>query len=373
MATELPALFGLLWPQPATAPAEPSPGAWAAIAAQAREHRLRPLLHSHAKGWPFAVPAPLAEDWASAHRRSAERALRQRAELVKIGADLAAAGIQATVLKGGAIAWRGWFDPALRPMRDLDLLVPTDAADAAQQLLRNLGYSGAEGPNAENDKHLPGLRSPRTNTTIEIHLHLIEPSGSSGQNHDQAFRRLCEQRLLSLPGTAVLALSDTDTLLHLILHGALDHQFNNGPVLLFDVVMLLEHGRIDWAAFWEAAEGCGGVRAAQLVLAFVQSLVPDAQPEWRGREPGDLDPSIFQGVAQLMLVERERRSLVGLPGRIGRHSWPDRLSELAKGVRRLALRQRSKRSAAIERPHPLTRGTLRQVKHGLDIARWLRS
>jgi len=368
----LPQWFGLLWPEPGALPTEPDPEQWQVIARHAREHRLRPLLHARAKSWAFAPPTDLADDWAAAYRRSALRALQQKAELARLGRTMAESGIEAMVLKGGAIAWRGWFDPALRPMRDLDLLVGPENAERAQQALRDLGYTGEEGPNESNDKHLPGLLSPRTGTAIEIHLHLIEPEGSSGLDHDNAFRERAALRSLELPGIPLHVPSDTDTLLHLILHGALDHQFNNGPLLVFDVAALLEHGTIDWAAFWETAGVTGGVRAAQLVFAFVTALVPGLRVDWHGHEPQGLGLEALAGVAELMLVERALRTLVGLPGRILRHGWKDRFTELAKAVRRYVRRDPVRRSGKVAAGATPAGATLRQIGHGVQVARWLK-
>jgi hypothetical protein len=373
---DLPPLYSLLWPAPNSPLTEPSPEQWAAIASQAREHRLRPLLHASAKQWPWPAPTPLVEDWARSSRQSAGRALAQRAELIRIGAALNAAGIVGIVLKGGAIAWRGWFDPALRPMRDLDLLVPNNDADKAQSVLRQLGFIAPEGPNPENEKHLPAMRSLRSGTVVEIHLHLIEPSGSSGHRDDRTFRDLAEPRIVPIPGTALVALSDTDTLLHLILHGALDHQFNNGPVLAFDVLTMLEHGAIDWTAFWDTAEAVGGLRASQLVLSFVAELSPGARIDWRGHAPTDLDREQLLAVAELMLIDRARRSVTGLPGRIARHGWRGGLGEVGRGIWRFALRlgrarkptgtklARSERVAAS--------GSIHMIGQSLQIAKWLR-
>lgn len=368
----LPLLFRLLWPAPDGLPDTISAEQWVGIVRPAREHRLRPLLHSTLATSTMTPPAELAQDWQNAHRRSAERALGQRGEAIRLGRLLGDAGFQAYLLKGGAIAWRGWFDPALRPMRDLDLLVPHGDAVRVQKLLRNQGYTGKDGPNTENDKHLPGLRSPMSGETIEVHDHLIEPSGSDGRRHDAAFQNAALARAIELPGMGGLAaLSDTDTLLHLILHGALDHQFNNGPLLAFDVLVLLDHGSIQWPAFWQTAKSVGGLRAAQLVLGFIESLGPDSQIEWHGHRPADLDSQTVAAVASLMLIERQRRTMLGLLGRIARHGWRDRFAELAKGIGRTAARSDAPPAmkAVADAPSASAAG---QIVQSLQIARWLR-
>ncbi len=326
-------LYPLLWGDTAKAMAVAAAlneAQWLALQRPAAQHRLRPLLHSRASamGWP--VPAAMHENWRMAHRRAALEALRQRAELERIGGILGAAGVRVAVLKGGAFVWNGWLDPALRPMRDLDLLVAPALAPRADALLRAAGFAGGAGE--AGGKHLPPLISP-IGVWVELHLHLYDTFDPAQAAAEAAFAARALGR--AGPGVApgVLALGTTDTLLHLILHAVRDHQFNNGPLLLTDLAVLTADGQIDWALFWTEAEALGAVRAAQLALRLGEELAR-ARVDWQGHAAQQLPPRLLARAAALMLVDMDQRSALGWPGqllRVPRGAW---LAQLRAMVRR---------------------------------------
>lgn len=361
---DLPPMFGLLWGEAATAPAD-----WAEIDRIAGQHRLRPLLHQRAGAGQWALPPEIAAGWSAAHRRSALRALRQRGELARLGKLLGAAGIAATVLKGGAFVWRGWADPGLRPLRDLDLLLEPGAAAGAHELLRGHGFVQVEG--AGEGKHLPGLIAPGSQVLVELHTRLFDTPTVADGEREAAFRA---EALAGAPASdRIGALSDSDTLLHVILHGVLDHQLNTGPLLLFDLSLLIRHGAIDWARFWRLAEAAGGVRAAQLALALAAVVEPELTIGWQGHEPADLAPDTLRAAAELMLVDTARRSELGVAGRIARlerGAWlGEALAALRRGVASPAgLWRRLAGSGAVA----LRGADRRHVGSTLAVARWLR-
>jgi hypothetical protein len=92
-----------------------------------------------------AVEANLNEDWAVALSRDASRCkahaflvLPQVAE--RALAPLAAAGLTPLVFKGGALVAR-YPDAGLRPMDDVDLVLPPDQLDAGVSTLERVGWS----------------------------------------------------------------------------------------------------------------------------------------------------------------------------------------------------------------------------------------
>jgi len=62
------------------------------------------------------------------------------AELVRVTAALAAAGIRAAILKGSALAYTHYPEPWCRPRIDLDLLVSRRDRDRSRDAMRALGY-----------------------------------------------------------------------------------------------------------------------------------------------------------------------------------------------------------------------------------------
>ena len=382
----LPAILRLIGPDASAAAAWGS-DEWHAIADDARQQRLRPLFHLRSQELGWTLPAELRDEWAKAYARATRRVLAQKVELARVTRWLAAAGIEAQVLKGGAILWRGWFDPAVRPMRDLDLLVAPEAASGAQQLLRSKGFTGAADTVKVNDKHLPGLVSPETGVAIEIHHRLIDAPTPELSRRDSLFRAaaLAQAQTLSPAEGGFTVLCDAHTLLHLIVHAVLDHQFNNGPLLLIDIEALIERGRIDWNTFWSTADAIGATRAAQLALRLSESVWPQLAIEWRGHEPADLAPVAVVSAAHLMLVSPHTNTELGLLGRLARFDWTERTGIVLGGLLR--------RSGAVGLPRkgpaagvggsPLGRISQRiaalggrqgraQIKRSLDVAKWLK-
>ena len=186
------ALLDLLWPLPdGVGPdvAALSPSTWHVIDHCARQHRLRPLLHARAKQCEdWSAPADITRKWQAVHRRSALRALAQRAELQRIGGLFAQAGLHATLLKGGAIVGTGTIDPALRPLRDLDLLLAEDDLGPAHRLLLAAGYTGVQADFDREAKHLPLLTSP-AGVHVELHGRLIDTPQTGRAQAEARWRR----------------------------------------------------------------------------------------------------------------------------------------------------------------------------------------
>lgn len=383
-------LLALLWP---AAGLPDNAGDWQSLDRMARQHRLRPLLHDRNRRSdpPWAVPPELAAQWADAHKRSARRALHQRAELARIGRTFAAAGIAGTALKGSGFLWRGWVEPALRPMRDLDILVEPEQALAAHALLRKAGFTGAIANALPGQKHLPGLTAPASAIHVEIHTRLIDAPTPEWERRDDSFRSaaLARAGISAAARKGIGTLTATDNLLHIILHAVLDHQFNNGPLLLLDVATLVRHGTIDWSIFWTQAEAIGSTRACQLALQLAETFEDNLEIGWTGREPLDLDGALIWNAAALMLVDLDRRSELGAMGQIVR------LEMFKNPIRFFRLIRRAHRSSQASNavPTPLKQsrppeGLLakvlrylvvllrardrRQVRRSTEVARWLR-
>ncbi|HVR89666.1 MAG TPA: nucleotidyltransferase family protein [Novosphingobium sp.] len=368
-----PALFELLWPRGAAAISQID---WPALDRMAGQHRLRPLLAKRMQ----AIPEPFASEWTEASQRSALRALGQRAELVRIDRLFAAEGIPTVALKGSAIVWRGWIEPELRPMRDLDLLVPAEQALAAHALLRAKGFTGRAATELNADKHLPGLTSP-DNVHVEVHTHLVDPINAEWTERDEAWRARALTRLDRSAGFATLC--SADTLLHVVVHAVLDHQFNNGPLLLLDIELLVRHGAIDWDWFWQQADGIAAVPACQIALRLAEDRIPGVVVDWRGHAPTDLAPEVLRDAAAMMLVDMARLSELGAAGRVARLPGGDRLQSL----RRMIARAANRPAPGLDAPPRLARlasligrylsvalrgSERRHVQRSLAVAKWLR-
>jgi hypothetical protein len=113
---------------------------WEDVLAQAKMHHLSPLLYTHLKAADVSIPATVKQELRS---RSMRHLVANRVRMRVLCDILSAcdvAGIPVLVLKGAALAHIIYPDISLRPMSDLDLLVPASEAHRAQQVLADLGF-----------------------------------------------------------------------------------------------------------------------------------------------------------------------------------------------------------------------------------------
>lgn len=292
-------------------------GDWQALQRIAHQHRLAPMLHHRfaAAGEAWPVPAAVRTDWEARFRRAAARSLLLQRALVAVQALLDREGIASAALKGAWLAWQAYGHPALRPMRDIDLLVADADAERAHAILATAGARPAAGTYAPagharaHHKHLAPLSWGEPPVAFEIHWRLSHPEpGEDAAAVAAATAALLARRVeVPLGGTHAACLDPTDTLLHLIVHAAYDHRFDNGPVVLADVAALVARADVDWHRFWTAAKGHEA--GAMLIFALAETYHGTAAhyPEARPAAP---PPEALAAAEALMLKEMDRREEV---------------------------------------------------------------
>lgn len=174
--------------------------------------RLLPAVDFNLRG--HALPAPLGRVIAGLRRHALCRThwgLRTCAELV---GSLQAQGIPCMLLKGAALSRLYAPSPSVRPMNDVDLLVPRRQALKAMEQLRASGFRA----HALNPADLVEVRhsSPFSRGSIEIDLHWDVLPESVTLDDAWAFD---DSRPLDLGDVTTRALSSTAQLFHTIAHG----------------------------------------------------------------------------------------------------------------------------------------------------------
>lgn len=317
-----------------------------ALDRMAAQHRLQPLLHHQHRTHPN-LPAVLADSWSAAFRNQAMLALSQRAELERTISLLRAAGFAPLALKGAWLSQFAYPHPALRPLRDIDLLLDAETVIPAFARLDAAGYrliDPPELPLAElilTDKHLPPLLSPG-GTVVELHHHLWEPDGRLDHASPRAIEAAVrvaavnERDGLAYPAPA-------DMLAHLIAHAVYSHRFDCGPLLLADIDCLLRVRPIDWAEFWHraGAEGWGG--GARLVLALVERHRAGVEVDWCDEIP--VPAALLGDAADLLLQDLDQRQSAGVLASLRRRGWQGLLDRIS-GRRRIATGQAVQRDMA---------------------------
>ena len=314
---DLPVLRSTILRLLSQSPTQPLPAisdaGWQALTRIAALHRLQPLLH-HYHGQNTAVPEGVRAGWHDAFRAAALTALNTTGELAHTVRLLESAGLAPLALKGAWLAWHAYPHPALRPMRDIDLLLSAETVVPAFELLRAHGYA-FDGPDQlateeviRFDKHMPPLVSPR-GVLVELHQRLWEIDGRMDHASPAADLAAIRARAVRIGGIAYLA--PQDTLVHLIIHAVYDHRLDCGPLVLSDIAALLAHSPTDWDAFWAEAHRGGWERGAWLVLALVRAHAPGAGVTL----PADLAPppaGFEQLAADLLLQELGTRQSAGV-------------------------------------------------------------
>lgn len=267
---------------------------WRQLDSIAVQHRLIPLLHHHLTKRPdCSPPADLQAEWKEASRRSTLSVLQAQRDLLLTLELLQEIHVDPVLLKGGHLAFAAYPQPGLRPLRDLDLWLPRDRALEAFAHLQSAGFAiaspGDPRQALEQLHQLPLLVAP-DGTPIELHVRLF---------HRGEEPPLSEHvRTWELAGRSVRVPSAALMMLHLIVHAAYDHRFDNGPITLADIAYLLASDRIDEAE-WRALAGPWQA-GADLIFALLERQGVDP-----GMARGDtsIDKHVIELVSRLLVQD----------------------------------------------------------------------
>lgn len=307
----------------------------AALDRMAAQHRLQPLLYHQHRANPD-LPGVFREAWSGAFRSHALLALGQRAELERTATVLGGAGFAPIALKGAWLCRFAYPHPALRPLRDIDLLLDSASVIPAFNVLQQNGFRLIEAPELplpdliRTDKHLPPLLSPG-GTVVELHHHLWEPDGRL----DHASPALIDAAVRARAVTEADSLAypvPLDMLAHLIVHAVYSHRLDCGPLLLVDVDYLLQGRSIDWVQFWRRAESEEWTAGARLVLSLAERY-RKISVNWGHQKP--VPEVLLDDAALLLLQDLDQRQSAGFLASVQRRSWIGLLDRLT-GRRRVA-------------------------------------
>ncbi len=245
---------------------------WLQIEAWAALHRLGPLLHARQHGNP-AIPLRLREVWRDAHRHYALTAMAQQADLANCVALLETHGFSPVALKGAFLARYAYPAAALRPMRDIDLLLPLEQVLPAFRLLLEAQYKMDSEPKAALEDivrlelHMPPVLMPR-GSVLELHARISELDGKLEYATPAGNEALLLSRTITRDGLRYPC--PQDMLAHLIVHAVYGHRLDCGPLVLSDIHFLALTHPIDWPMFWDTARAGGWERGARLMIELAR-------------------------------------------------------------------------------------------------------
>ncbi len=290
---------------------------WSQLQKMARQHRLEPLLWAAPRHNPdsCSIPAAVHLSWEAAFRNSAMAALALQGTLIRLEGILSGAGIAYAALKGARLAWHAYPHPALRPMRDLDILVSPAHTRETWDTLVGHGFSAEHGTALPADealaihKHLPALRDPASGVHVEVHSRLFEhlDAAQAGATMSNADGLLAERIWLALGATKIAYLPAAEAMIHLIVHSAYEHHFENGPQVLHDLAAQMKCEVIDWPRFWGLAREGGWERGCHLLLQLTEQFMGKQPIEWPADSRAAIPTEVLENAALLMLQDPDLR------------------------------------------------------------------
>lgn len=347
----------------APAPAGPRPplpadeAEWRRLLRMADRHHMTPLLARALAACGDAVEPELLAVLGELAAGNAARNRRLRAALVETAGRLNALGLEPVLLKGAVRLVDGLY-PALgdRVIRDLDLLLPKDAAAAAQDCLLRAGYRQTAKEQVmpwHEHHHLPALRHPESGAWIELHFDL------SFDHHRGLLRPeglIARSARLRTDGVALRLPDPADQLAHLALHGVLHHGgILTGDIRLRELVeaqLLLRRG------------GPGLAAQAALRLErrrWIVPLVTGLAAHHLGPLPGLPSPAWTRPLAAVHGALQGRPRAARVAERVGYQ-----LDRVHRGLLSPDARRRLRRGLAS------TAFYLRQLRHAQDVLAALR-
>jgi hypothetical protein len=239
--------------------------------------------------WP-QLAAALAADYYSAVAESSIAA--EQLQLVEPA--LTEAGIPAVLLKGAALSRTVYDHPADRVMSDVDLWIHPEQMAGAFHLLSALGFS-AGGKES---------RPPALQQLSRGEIAFASPLGRLLELHWSPFAGWWLLRTAAIDDEGLWArrepldwapglfqLAAEDTILHLAIHLAVNHQFGLYPLRsLVDIARTAERRAVDWSAVARRARSWRVATATWSVLALLGDLIgaPAAEPALSALQPGPL-------------------------------------------------------------------------------------
>ncbi|NKQ34748.1 MAG: nucleotidyltransferase family protein, partial [Chloroflexi bacterium] len=221
---------------------------WPAFIPRAEMHGLAPLAYRHVQVCEAQIPADARLQLQGLYLRHKHANQSLMAVLAKMLTVLGEAGIETLALKGAALAHTVYPEPGLRPMRDLDILVPAAQAEEAQGVLLGIGFqaAGVIEELSVNHRHLDVLQLERNGRTVSVEVHHTLLSGLLAQGEE---KQLADLRRPFLPfivnGVPAFTLNPDETLWHLYRHMILE------PARLMRIVDIVSSAekyveQIDW-------------------------------------------------------------------------------------------------------------------------------
>ena len=204
-------------------------------------------------------PEPITDEMRQAFQFGRVRSLHMERQLQEIIEAFREQGVRVLVLRGPALAFSLYPDPAMRPSCDLDLLVLPEQVVQARGILESLGYRClARGFETARDffREECFVHQKNPGNTFPIDLHWVHWElhhffkGSEEVGIDDLFQRAWK---VETPTLAFETLDPVDYLIHSAIHLVMIHKNEMRLSWIYDTALLAQHLKIpaDWETLQE--------------------------------------------------------------------------------------------------------------------------
>jgi hypothetical protein len=262
-------------------------------------------------------------------------------EAVKVLSSLAAARVDAALLKGLHLQLGYYAPDYLRPTSDVDVLVRSKDVAAAESVLKGLGYSFHDDSNRSREywarfgHHYSYVNKEHT-CVVDLHWHIFLGFSPVDLSEERLWGGA---RQVDYHGVCVFVLAPNILLAHVCLQFALSGFFHVTPLRYMcdiDRIVSKDSGRIDWAAFVDDCRRWG-------CQAFVYKALSMSSQALGTDVPSGVFEALREGSPRRHLVFVEKQTLERVLRKPTAHyGVSDFLWELylSPGARRLMLLQR---------------------------------
>ncbi len=258
---------------------------WEQVLAAATSHGVSSLLYTalRSPGGRCPIATGVMERLEAQYYAQAALNVSLHGELERVLSAFTEEQIPVIVLKGAALAEEVYGNIALRSMQDLDLLARWRDLDAADSLMRVLGYLPDDSYRSlewyrNQHHHLAPYGSKDGRTVVEIHHHIVPPAASVRVPIEELWTRARRARVASV---RALVFSPEDQLLHQCLDISCVDRFARKLRALYDIVAITDRYRskIDWPQVVAAARAYRASRAVYYPLCLAQHVAGAEVPD----------------------------------------------------------------------------------------------
>lgn len=187
----------------------------------------------------------------------------------KVLGVFAEAHIPAILLKGLPVTLLYYGDHCLRPMSDLDILVPLPFAYDAARHLHSAGWRSSELSQLKSQGYMRTRNAmmfvDSSQVEIDLHWHIVPEC--CRPNADEKFWQRSQPLLIN--GIPTSTLSDTDHFLHACIHGGAPGEASSIRWIA-DCWQILRTRKVDWSIVLATGHELNLVRRMQRTLSFLR-------------------------------------------------------------------------------------------------------